>query len=81
MSRTVLVMASILLVAGGWLLQRSAARPPAPSTPVGRSVAEQGISLTRIDPLAPVRLSTEAEIEAEAAWWQRQDIDVLKQLR
>ncbi len=78
MIRTALVMASLLLVIGAWLLHTANtpfagsrnARGPLPEV-------DQGIPLTQIVLPAAAPITTAAEAQAVAAWWRRQPPELI----
>jgi hypothetical protein len=77
MIRTALVMASLLLLAVGWLLHTantpfvgSWAKPTLPEV-------DQGIPLTSIVLPTTAPITTAAEAEAVAAWWRRQPQELI----
>lgn len=73
MMRTVLVMASLLLLGGGWLL-KNADTPfvGAPTISQVLPTVDQGIPLTQIVLPASALITTAAEAEAVTGWWRRQ---------
>jgi hypothetical protein len=73
MMRTVAVMASLVLTAGGWLLHT--ANTPfvgARTMPEDLPAVDQGIPLTRIDLPTEAPIATSEEAEVVASWWSRQ---------